>query len=423
MKVGINNNLFEKIIFFSFFYFLLIIGFIFNENSTGGAIVDYFNQKTIVQAFVNNFEESFFSYDKFSTRHSPTLIIFLSFFEKLNINDYIIRLIHLHFCLLLPIFFYLSLKLKFNFTNQNNLYLLVGIIFLSPTFRSLSIWPDSRMLGMTVFCLSIYYYLKFEENKKFKNCVLNIITCALASYLSPNFSVFALFYFYKFIIAYNKEFIKIIYIIILNLILAFPAIYYVFILDIIFFNKPAAISIDLISNEKNIFFKNIFNQILLVSSIIFFYCIPFIFTKIISLNKILNPYKLILSLFVLIISIYFFDYKYEYTGGGILYKFSYFIFNNNYLFYFICFFSILIVIDLTSTKIENLFILLLIFVSNPQISVYHKYFDPMLIIFLFILFDFKINKEKININYNKYLLYLFFGSFLIVSNLKYLWNT
>jgi len=423
MKVAINNNLIERIIFFSFFYFLLIIGFILNENSTGGAIVDYFNQKTIAQAFANNFKESFFGYDKFSTRHSPILIIFLSFFEKLNINDYIIRLIHLHFCLLLPIFFYLSLKLKFNFTNQNNLYLLVGIIFLSPTFRSLSIWPDSRMLGMTVFCLSIYYYLKFEENKKFKNCVLNIITCALASYLSPNFSVFALFYFYKFIISYNKELIKIIYIIILNLILAFPAIYYVFVLDIIFFNKPAAIGIDLIGNKKNIFFKNIFNQILLVSSIIFFYCIPFIFTKIISLNKILNPYKLILSLFVLIISIYFFDYKYEYTGGGILYKFSYFIFNNNYLFYFICFFSILIVIDLTSTKIENLFILLLIFVSNPQISVYHKYFDPMLIIFLFILFDFKINKEKININYNKYLLYLFFGSFLVVSNLKYLWNT
>ena len=423
MKVAINNNLIERIIFFSFFYFLLIIGFILNENSTGGAIVDYFNQKTIAQTFANNFKESFFGYDKFSTRHSPILIIFLSFFEKLNINDYIIRLIHLHFCLLLPIFFYLSLKLKFNFTNQNNLYLLVGIIFLSPTFRSLSIWPDSRMLGMTVFCLSIYYYLKFEENKKFKNCVLNIITCALASYLSPNFSVFALFYFYKFIISYNKELIKIIYIIILNLILAFPAIYYVFILDIIFFNKPAAIGIDLIGNKKNIFFKNIFNQILLVSSIIFFYCIPFIFTKIISLNKILNPYKLILSLLVLIISIYFFDYKYEYTGGGILYKFSYFIFNNNYLFYFICFFSILTVIDLTSTKIENLFILLLIFVSNPQISVYHKYFDPMLIIFLFILFDFKINKEKININYNKYLLYLFFGSFLVVSNLKYLWNT
>ena len=168
MKVAINNNLFEKIIFFSFFYFLLIIGFIFNENSTGGAIVDYFNQKTIAQAFANNFEESFFGYDKFSTRHSPTLIIFLSFFEKLNINDYIIRLIHLHFCLLLPIFFYLSLKTKFNFINQNNLYLLVALIFLSPTFRSLSIWPDSRILGMTVFCLSIYYYLKFEENKNLK---------------------------------------------------------------------------------------------------------------------------------------------------------------------------------------------------------------------------------------------------------------
>ena len=134
MKVAINNNLIERIIFFSFFYFLLIIGFILNENSTGGAIVDYFNQKTIAQAFANNFKESFFGYDKFSTRHSPILIIFLSFFEKLNINDYIIRLIHLHFCLLLPIFFYLSLKIKFNFINQNNFFIRSVFIFGSNPF-------------------------------------------------------------------------------------------------------------------------------------------------------------------------------------------------------------------------------------------------------------------------------------------------
>ena len=107
MYKNLNNNFFNKeIVILFFLYFTLLISFILGENSTGGAINDYVRQKGIVSAFSNDFFESLSNYENFSTRHSPILIIFLSIFERLEINDFIVRLIHLHLCLVLPIFFF-----------------------------------------------------------------------------------------------------------------------------------------------------------------------------------------------------------------------------------------------------------------------------------------------------------------------------
>ena len=192
-KYYLNNNYFKKeIVFFLFLYTSLIIGFIFGENSTGGAIIDYTNQKSISQKFASDFIGTILNYDNFSSRHSPILIIFLSFFEKINLSDPIIRIIHLHICLILPIIFYKILVLKFGIKYRNYLIVLVGLIFLSPTFRSLSIWPDSRLLGLIIFSISILYYLKFVKHKMFNYVLLNILSCALSAYFSPNFSLFSI---------------------------------------------------------------------------------------------------------------------------------------------------------------------------------------------------------------------------------------
>ena len=45
-KKLLHTNFFNKeIVLLSIFYLSLIVGFLFGENSTGGAIVDYVNQK------------------------------------------------------------------------------------------------------------------------------------------------------------------------------------------------------------------------------------------------------------------------------------------------------------------------------------------------------------------------------------------
>ena len=161
----------------------------------------------------------------------------MSVLERLNLDDYTIRLIHLHLGLLLPYFFLKILKIKFNDIENKYLILLTGLIFLSPTFRSLCIWPDSRILGLTFFTISVYYFFKFKENENFNYAIINIITCALSAYISPNFSLFSLFFFYNYLKYFNILLKKIFLISILNLVLSLPAIYYVFILDINFSKK------------------------------------------------------------------------------------------------------------------------------------------------------------------------------------------
>ena len=160
--IFLNNNPFKKeIAFFFFLYITLLISFFLGENSTGGAISDYINQKKASQEFASDFFKTFYEYDTFRTRHSPVLIIFLSLFERINLPDFLIRLIHLHICLVLPFLLYKCLNEKFYEVDKRIFLFLSSLIFISPTFRSLAIWPDSRLLGLTLFVLSIYFFLKF----------------------------------------------------------------------------------------------------------------------------------------------------------------------------------------------------------------------------------------------------------------------
>ena len=90
-----NNNSFKKeLIFFIGLYLSLILGFLLGENSSGGAYLDYLNQKNISQNFSNNFFETLLNYEKFPTRHSPVLIIFLSIYpiviSSINLNNPIV---------------------------------------------------------------------------------------------------------------------------------------------------------------------------------------------------------------------------------------------------------------------------------------------------------------------------------------------
>ena len=156
---------------------------------------------------------------------------------------------------------------------------------------------------------------------------------------------------------------------------------------------------------KIFFFSNIFNNILLISSIILFYLFPFLITKIINLNKIFKFDKIIISLTIFIISALYFDYNYQFTGGGIVFKFSNFFLKNNILFFIICFVSILIIINLSNSKFENILLLILILLSNPQIAVYHKYYDPFLLIVFFTLFNFNTNLSKIILKLNLSIIY------------------
>ena len=61
-------------------YLSLIFGFVFNENLTGGAYNDYIGHREIIYKFTVSFIETFFKFDKENTRHSPFLLIILSYY-------------------------------------------------------------------------------------------------------------------------------------------------------------------------------------------------------------------------------------------------------------------------------------------------------------------------------------------------------
>ena len=409
-----KRYLFDNFSLFTFFsiiilYFSLLIGFYYNENSTGGALIDYFGQKQISISFSNNFLNTFLNFDETRTRHSPVLIILLSFLEKFQVNDLLIRLINLHICLILPIIFYRCLEIKFYNIDKKYLILLSGLIFLSPTFRSLSIWPDSRIWGLLFFSFSIYYFLLYKKHKNFSNCIYVVIFYTISSYFSPNFSVFSIYFMFYFFKELNiKEIVKLL---ILNILLSFPAFYYIFVLDINFMFSATAVPGGAGDADNNIF-----NKILIISSIIIFYMIPFLISKSVNIKfKNINTINLIFLSILFCISLYFFNYKFEYTGGGVFFKISNFMFDNNLFFFIFVIFSLILNYLIFSSSLNNILIILLLILNNPQLTIYHKYYDPFLLILFLTLFDLDLNKKKLFSQKSMNVFYSFSLFFLIIS--------
>ena len=410
------KNIFKKEFFFLFFLYLtLLLSFILGENSTGGVKIDFPVNKQLIFDFSENLTGTLLSYNEYDHRHSPVFLILLSLLKKAGLNIDLIRIVNLHLSLLLPIVFFKCLKEKYFNYDEKIFFFLISLIFLSPTFRSLAIWPDSRLLGLILFTVSIYYFLKFEGSKDFKFAIYNVLFLALSAYVSPNFSVFSLFFFIKFILSYGVFSKKILTLIVINLVLAFPAFYFIFILDIKFFLKSAAVGME---SGQRIIFNNLFNDILITFSMIFFYLIPFIFLKIIKITNILNIKNILVTFFIFSICVFNFDYNYSYTGGGIIFKLSNFLFNNNYLFYFITFFAILIICPFAKKDYLNVLLFVLIIANNPQYTIYHKYFDPFLLITFLTIFYFNIDLKKILYAKNYLFIFVYFLGFLIISNLK-----
>ena len=393
-------------------YILLIGAFILNLDPNGGAFKDFKYHSLVANSFADNFYNTFFNYDKFATRHSPVFYIFLSFFYKLELNENIIRLIILHLGILLPFIFYKCLKFKYNHINKNSLVIFSCIIILSPSFISLTIWPDSRIFGLIFFCSSIYYFLKFKKKKKFAHTIKCIIFYSAASYLSPNFSLFSIFYFYNFLNFYKFK-KEIFLIILLNIILSLPAILYIFSLENFFFLRTAVPSDQLVIQD----YFNFSNKILIISSIIFFYILPFIITKSIKIN-LKNTKILLISFALLIIFSPNFNYNYDFTGGGIFFKISYYLFNNNLIFFIVCFFSLTSILNIFHKDVNNFILLLLLLASNPQYTIYHKYYDPFLLILFTTLFNFKLNQNRLFKDKTLLVFYLHIISFLILNLLK-----
>ena len=400
-----------------FLYISLLIGFYYGENSSGGAYQDFIARAEIIKNFKNNFLNTFLNYDNFPDRHSPVIYILFSLLNNLGLDISAIRFLHLN---LLPLLIFLSYKcLILNFPNndRNIIFLICCVFFLSPSLRSISIWPDSRLLGLIFFLCSVYNFLKFKKNLKFSYCILSNFFLVFSAYLSPNFSLFFLFFlvYYFRIFRFSK---KLAIIFVLNTFLSIPMLYYIFILKVNFLTITAVPEIDLITRI------NPFNKVLIVSSLIFFYLTPLILNNL-SKNEIVINFKIsyfFYSIVIFICSIYYFNYLPEYTGGGIFFRLSFFLFDNKYFFFVISFISILSIFITLKLNFNNIILFLVLILSNPQLTIYHKYYDPLLLILFFLFFEFNFSKDRIFKKKILYNIYIFYSFLLCINFGRYFFN-
>ena len=386
-------------------YFSLIVGFYLNEDLIGGAFVDYGGHYHISEKFKENFSYTFLSYSDLGHRHSPIFYILRSI---INLDEVLQRLLFLHIFLLIPIFFYKCLKKIFYNSPKDLLKLLAFVVLLFPTFRSYSIWPDPHLLGSLFFLISIYYFLKFKkENNLLKNSLLNIFFLALSAYISPNFSLFAIYFFYEYLLKFKLS-KNLIIVTLLNIFLSLPILIYLFILDInfIFDNKGWDIGDNFFS------LKNFSNKIVIITSLFFFYLLPFIFLKKFKISNLLKFNSITLVWFlVFIFSCYLFDFSYAFnltnSGGGIFYQLSNIIFGNNTLLFFISLISSILIAQLFRYNYKNLIIFLCLILSNPQVTMWQSNFSPTIFFLILLLIDDDL--KKIKFYYKQvFVIYLYF---------------
>ena len=379
MKNFINNNYHS--ITYMLLYASIIIAFFLNLDVTSGPKNDLNYTLLQVQIFENNFLDSLLNYDsiEYPNRLSPVYISLLTLTKKIFIKIELVRFFLLHILIISQIFFYKCLKIFFYKKNYNKkiIFFLSCIIFISPNFRANIIWIESSMFGLLFFIISLYFFLKNKKKFNNKNVYLNILFLAIASYLRPSYCLFSIYFFYSYITEY-KEKVSLAKIVMLNSILAFPAFYYVFILDI-FFIKFGGLG------------SNYFDKISIISSIIFFHIFPFIITK--KFKKI-NYRLLIISICLSMVCVNFFNYNLSLAGGGFFLHLSNYLFNNNYIFYFLLPFFLYTLMKVIALDYKKNFLLIIIlFLITPQYHIFHKYYDPIVFIIFISLINLEIKKD------------------------------
>ena len=218
----IKNNYIT--IYYFTLYFSLILGFFYGEDFAGGFKYDLKTHKFIIdELFSKSLVYGLLNYDIYYVAHSPLFIIFLHIFKNLFISEEIFRFVNLHVFLLIPLFIGLSLKEKFNLKNNDIRFLLPSIVFLSPYFRAGAIWTDDNILAIVFLSIAIFNFIKYKKNNlKFKYIIFFTVFFAIACYLRPIYCLFSIYFSLIFLIDLGLS-KRLIYYILINILLAFPA--------------------------------------------------------------------------------------------------------------------------------------------------------------------------------------------------------
>ena len=355
----------------------LFIGFYLDEDlSTGGSKWDFNLTWPVVLDY------SKFNYFEAETlagkqpRHFPFHYIILSFFNQIFNHQTLVRLTYLCFSFLFPIFLYLNLIKIYN--QKKIVILILSFSFLYfPFYRSSALWPNAHLTALIFFLISNYFYLKALNTGRQKFKYLNLLFLAFATYSLQTYVVLFLFYLYSFYISESK--ITFLRLFSFCCVLGIPPLYFL-LQNERMFNLPVT---------QN-YFYNLTNNF----SIIFFFLIFLISNKsnisifISELRKLkIKEFIIILCFFLIVV--YNLDYsvlKSNLRGGGFFYKISHFFLKNNLIFLLSFFCALFLIYVLIKKDKRFLYLLLIINIMGSNYQIYQKYFEPLLLVMIFILF-------------------------------------
>jgi len=352
----------------------LFLGFAFNEDlSTGGARWDFNLTWPVV---VNYSSLNFLGSDQF-TRHMPLHYTFLALLNIVINDAYFVRLFYLFFSLLLPIFLYLNLSKIYDYNKITLLIFSFSFLFI-PLFRSSAIWSNSHLTATIFFLIGNYFYLKSKDQNNSINSFLNLLFLAFAIYSLQTYLVLFLYYLYNYFLSEKSNtFVKLF---LFSCLLGLPGLYF----------------IALNSRIANITYsRDIFYTLSTNFSLIFFYLSFLLFnneTFKMFINKIKNLTKIEICILVFLVflvfyhqSLFIFDSRLR--GGGFFYKLSYLILNNNLIFIVSSLLGLIAVYIAFKYEHKILYMILIINLMCLNFTIYQKYFEPLFLIIIAILYE------------------------------------
>ena len=370
----------------------ILFGFFLNEDlSTGGSKLDFDRTTPIIIDFAN------FGYEKLNllTRHAPLHYILMSIPYFFLNNLFIVKILYLAFSFLLPFLLYLNLKKIYN-VSKINLLLVSATLLLFPYFRSSALWPNAHLTALIFLLIANYFYILSSSKKKFFYIFLNILFLSCATYSMQSYIVFFSFYLFNYFKLYGKY--DLIKILLLCFIFSIPGIFLIFNTEII---------------SKLEFTANIYYTIVTNLSISFFFICFFILNSK-NLKTIKDSFqktnKIELIFLIIVFSFIVSNFKYDLLiGGGFFYKLSHLILNNNIIFYISSFLGLLTIYLIFKKNDKILVPIILVNLTSINYSISQKYFEPLLLVLIFILFKSFLTENLLS--KIKYVLFYYFAVF------------
>ena len=396
-------------IYIPIFILTLIVSFFLNfDISNGGSsrdfwyhwryILDLNEDIGLVLKYNHSFETAY-------PRHYPLHHLIFSRFDFLLTKQEYYLNFYFIISLLLPVLFYYCLENRFPEFDQKKKLFISSIIYFLPNFQASAIWGNSHISSLFFFLGSIYFLNNLEKNNEKKvnfNIFFVVFFMACAAYVRQYYIVFFPYLFLNILLFTRIK--NIIFFCILSIILSIPGVFF-------YFNNPIVLG-GFLGN-----YTNFNSSIIIVLSILFIHLFAFYISDLKynfyqSLELFKNKKFSILFLLSSAIFLYIiFNFVYNgYLGGGLFYKISKILIGNNLLFFLTAFIGMFLSFFFFRKRIIDIFLILTISMSfSTGYTIFLKYFEPTVLIVLFLLIDKRLIKRIFN--FNLHVIFFYFSAY------------